>query len=102
MRADGSDDRAVTANGVASFAPFFFRGGHDRIVFCSNLADPKGRNFDLWSVNADGTGLERLTYNPTFDGFPMFSPDGKRLAFCSNRHNARPNETNVFVADWVP
>jgi Tol biopolymer transport system component len=102
MRSDGSDDRPVTSNGAANFAPFFFRGGHDRIVFCSNLADPKKRNFDLWTVRSDGTGLERITYNPTFDGFPMFSPDGKRLAFCSNRHNAKPGETNVFVADWVP
>lgn len=102
MRADGSDDRLVTSHGVASFAPFFFRGGHDRILFVSNLADPGGRDFDVWAVNADGTDLERVTYNPTFDGFPMFSPDGRRLAFCSNRHNAKPGETNVFVADWVP
>ncbi len=102
MRADGSGDRHVTRNGAANFAPFFLRGGHDRIVYCSNLADPQRRNFDLWLVNADGTDLERVTYNPTFDGFPMFSPDGKRLAFCSNRHNAKPGDTNVFVADWVP
>ncbi|HEV8266678.1 MAG TPA: hypothetical protein VGR00_00535 [Thermoanaerobaculia bacterium] len=102
MRADGSQDREVTKNGAANFAPFFYRGGHDRIVFCSNLADPKRRNFDLYAVNADGTDLERLTFNPTFDGFPMFSPDGKKIAFCSNRHNAKPGETNVFVADWVP
>ena len=46
-------------------------------------------------------GLERVTFNPRFDGFPMFSPDGKRLAFCSNRHDAKAGETNVFVADWV-
>ena len=102
MRADGTDDRAVTSNGMANFAPYFFRGGHDRIIFCSNLADPKKRNFDLWTVRTDGTGLERITYNPTFDGFPMFSPDGKRLVFCSNRHNAKAGETNVFVADWIP
>ena len=102
MRADGSAERQVTTLGVASFAPFFFRGGHDRILFASNSGDPRGRNFDLWAVNADGTGLEQITFNPTFDGFPMFSPDGKRLVFCSNRHNARPGETNVFVADWVP
>lgn len=101
MRSDGSEDRAVTANGAANFAPFFFRGRHDRILFCSNLADPKGRDFDLYAVDGDGTNLERITFNPTFDGFPMFSPDGRRLAFCSNRHNARPGETNVFVADWV-
>ncbi len=102
MRADGSDDRQVTSLGVASFAPFFFRGTHERLLFVSNLADPAGRNFDVWAVNLDGTDLERITYNPTFDGFPMFSPDGRRIAFCSNRHNAKPNETNVFVADWVP
>jgi Tol biopolymer transport system component len=102
MRADGSDDRQVTRLGVASFAPFFFRGTHEKLLFVSNLADPQGRDFDVWAVNLDGTELERITYNPTFDGFPMFSPDGRWLAFCSNRHNAKPNETNVFVADWVP
>lgn len=102
MKADGSDDRQVTRFGVASFAPFFFRGGHGRIIFASNRNDPRGRNFDLFAINADGTGLEQITYNPTFDGFPMFSPDGKKLVFCSNRHNAKPGETNVFVADWVP
>ncbi|HQR47674.1 MAG TPA: hypothetical protein PK598_16890, partial [Thermoanaerobaculia bacterium] len=87
---------------LASFAPFFYRGGHDRIIFSSNRNDPRGRNFDLFAVNADGTGLEQITTNPTFDGFPMFSPDGKKLVFCSNRHNARPGDTNVFLADWVP
>lgn len=102
MRADGSDDRQVTSLGVASFAPFFFRGTHERLLFVSNLADPAGRNFDVWAVNLDGTDLERITYNPTFDGFPMLSPDGRKIAFCSNRHNAKANETNVFVADWVP
>jgi Tol biopolymer transport system component len=31
----------------------------------------------------------------------MFSPDGKRLVFASNRHAAQQGETNVFVAEWV-
>ena len=35
-----------------------------------------------------------------FDGFPMWSPDGKTFVFCSNRANSRPGETNVFVADF--
>ena len=76
MDRDGSNKRQVTRLGAASFAPFFHPDGK-RILFSSNHPDPRGRNFDLWLVNDDGTGLERVTSDPTFDGFPMFSPDGK-------------------------
>jgi Tol biopolymer transport system component len=31
----------------------------------------------------------------------MFSADGTRLVFASNRNQAQPGETNVFIADWV-
>lgn len=100
MNADGTGVSQVTHLGAASFAPFFHPDGR-RILFASNVGDPRGRNFDVYMVNDDGTGLERITTNDTFDGFPMFSPDGKRLVFASNRNATRPGETNVFVADWV-
>jgi Tol biopolymer transport system component len=100
MRADGTGDRAVTANGAANFAPYFFPGGR-RIIFSSNLANPRGRDFDLYAISEDGTGLERITRCPTFDGFPMFDASGRRLVFASNRNGARPGDTNIFVADWV-
>ncbi|MGC8916574.1 MAG: TolB family protein [Thermoanaerobaculum sp.] len=98
--ADGSNPRRLTDNGAANFAPFWHPSGK-KIIFVSNLHDPRSRNFDLYLVNADGSGLERVTYFEDFDGFPMFSPDGKTLVFCSNRFNAKPGETNVFLADWV-
>ena len=100
MNADGTGLRQVTRLGAGSFAPFFHPDGR-RILFASNVGDPRGRNFDIYLVNDDGTGLERVTANETFDGFPMFSPDGKKLVFASNRNGRRPGETNVFVADWV-
>ena len=100
MNSDGSNKRQVTKLGAASFAPYFFPEGK-RIIFASNVNDPKGRDFDLYMINVDGTGLERITYNDTFDGFPMFSPDGKRLVFASNRNAKVKGDTNVFIADWV-
>lgn len=100
MNADGSNKRQVTRNGKANFAPYFFPDGK-RIIFASNLADPKGRDFDLYLINVDGSGLERITYNDTFDGFPMFSPNGKQLVFASNRNAKARGDTNIFIADWV-
>ncbi len=100
MDADGSNKIQITNNDAANFAPYFHPDGK-RILFCSNIEDPLGRNFDIYMINMDGTGLEKITECPEFDGFPMFSPDGKKLAFCSNRHNAVKGETNVFICDWV-
>ena len=98
--ADGSNVRQVTNYGGSSFAPFLHPDGR-RLVFASNMDDPKGRNFDLYLVNVDGTGLERVTFNGTFDGFPMWSPDGRLLVFASNRYNVEPTDTNIFIAEWV-
>jgi Tol biopolymer transport system component len=97
--ADGSNASQITWYGGATFAPSFFPSG-DRLIFSSNLGDPRGREFDLWAVDVDGAGLERITYTPEFDGFPLFSPDGTRLAFASNRFHERDGETNLFVARW--
>jgi Tol biopolymer transport system component len=100
MDADGSNKRKITSYGAASFAPFFHPDGK-RIIFASNLHDPRSRNFDLYLIHLDGTGLERVTYHETFDSFPMFSSDGKRLVWASNRNQAKPGDTNIFIADWV-
>jgi Tol biopolymer transport system component len=99
MNADGSDQHQVTNLGGANFAPFFTPDGR-RIIFSSNYKNPRSRNFDLYLINADGTGLEQVTTNPDFDGFPQFSPDGRQIVWASNRFDAKPGETNIFIADW--
>lgn len=101
MDADGSNQRQVTSNGAANFGPFWHPDGR-RIIFSSNLGDPQGRNFDLYLVDSEPGGeAERITYADQFDGFPMFTRDGKQLVFASNRHHEAEGDTNVFIADWV-
>ena len=99
MNTDGSNKTQITDNGAANFGPYFFPDGN-KIIFSSNLHDPKGRNFDLYVINIDGSNLERVTHFNGFDGFPMFSPDGKYLVFASNRNQAKIGDTNLFIAEW--
>ena len=72
MNSDGTNKRQITYNEGANFAPYFFPNDK-RVIFCSNMADPKGRDFDLWAVNTDGTNLERVTFSKVLMDF-CFSP----------------------------
>jgi Tol biopolymer transport system component len=105
MNVDGSAKRRLTENGATNWAPSWHPDGK-RIIFSSNMDDWRealktfGHNFELYLINIDGTGLERITYNKVFDSFPMFSNDGNKLVFAANRNPAKPRATDIFIADW--
>ncbi|HXG91861.1 MAG TPA: S41 family peptidase [Blastocatellia bacterium] len=40
---------------------------------------------DIWTANEDGTNIRRLTVHKARDVYPRFSPDGKWIAFSSDR-----------------
>jgi serine/threonine protein kinase len=44
-----------------------------------------GKQEDIFLVRADGSGEKQLTNDPYKDRVPRWSPDGKRIAFYSNR-----------------
>ena len=73
---------------------------------------------DIWIANEDGSGLRRLTDHKARDVYPRFSPDGKLIAFSSNREGnydvyvipvggGKPRQLTFLSADdlvvgWTP
>jgi TolB protein len=45
-------------------------------------------NSEIMLMNRDGSGTVNLTRDAYFDGWPAWSPDGRRIAFSSNRSDA--------------
>jgi len=92
MNADGTDQNRITFASGWDFA--FGNWCHDgRIVFHSER-DGEGapigllplRSFGVYVMNADGSGLTRLTYDTTVnDHQAVWSPDCSRIAFVSTR-----------------
>ena len=89
MNADGSGQTNVTNNTAFDRAAAFSPDGR-RIALNSNLAAGEGvdnptGDSEIFSVNLDGTGLQQLTNNTARELQPDFSPNGKKIAFVSDR-----------------
>ncbi|MER3464545.1 MAG: hypothetical protein C4329_09205 [Chitinophagaceae bacterium] len=97
--ADGSNAKQITHLGQANWAPNFLLDG--RVIFCSNHEYKRGFPFNMYTMNADGTAVEKISHDKTFDAFPMFNRNGKKIVFCSNRNNGGTYDTNIFIADWA-
>ena len=68
-----------------------------RLAFASVV---NGNNYEVFIVNADGSGLTNVTRNAAWDGPPSWSPDGRRLVFPSNRESTpTTSDYGVFVMD---
>jgi Tol biopolymer transport system component len=95
---DGSNPRSLTV--VSAIITLF---GEGRLFWDPNWssegrmvwASLKDLNLELYLRDSDGSNEIRLTNNPARDWFPAWSPDGKQIAFCSDREG---NE-NIYVMD---
>ena len=62
---------------TAAPAQATFPGDNGRIAFSSN----RDGNYEIYTMNADGTGVARLTNDPGEDRTPSWSADGRKIAF---------------------
>lgn len=53
------------------------------------------KTIDIYIMNADGTNIERLTFDSHNEGFPVWAPDGKKFAYTSEANGI----SNIYIMD---
>ena len=100
MAADGKNQRRLTNNPASDYSPSWSPDGK-RIAFVSRRdghVHPMGwPTSEIYVMAANGGNQRRLTNNPFADWSPSWSPDGKRIAFSSDRD--RDGDFNIYVMD---
>ncbi|MGH2636002.1 MAG: TolB family protein [Actinomycetota bacterium] len=92
MEADGTNLRQLTEIGGAGW-PDWSPGGR-RIAFVGLGPEGNRQGWDIYVMNADGTGIQNLTNSPTVDLDPDWSPGGDRIVFRSRRDVVRPGPSD--------
>jgi Tol biopolymer transport system component len=104
INVDGSGLRRVTdpAEGHDEYPAFSPDGS--KIAFRSgdHVSADHEMAFDVYVVNADGTGRHNLTADDTRDEQPYFSRDGKRVVFQSWEGGITVADVNTFELRRVP
>jgi len=57
---------------------------NDKAV-AAETTDLNSQNTDIWTYDLENHGAKRLTFDPALDSLPIWSPDGNRMVFASNR-----------------
>jgi TolB protein len=86
---DGTNMRPLTHMACFNRDPSWSPDGKKLVFWSSSdhcTPGPGQGNYELYTINADGTGLKRLL-TATNSGAPAWSPDGKTIAFAGDNCN---------------
>jgi TolB protein len=104
--ADGSNEHQLTKppnEDEGDFQPDWSPDGH-WIAFSRSDDPTEGRGgtryrHDIWLVRPDATGLRKLTRHAGANWWPRWSPEGRRIAFESDRKHSDLMDIYVMNAD---
>ena len=84
MNADGTDQHRIYYSNASSNLPSWSPDSRE-IIFENDKEDNRRGNFEIFSIEpGSGKTEKRLTFRRRFDGHPVLSPNGERIAFVSN------------------
>jgi Tol biopolymer transport system component len=96
MRSDGSDRRGlITLNLDHNQWWKQFSLSPDGRSIALSYKDFQSGNFEVFIMDVDGSNRRNLTENPASDVHPTWSPDGRSIAFASNRDG----NFEIYVVD---
>lgn len=96
MDLDGSNQRQLTADGMVAWGPYFHPSG-DYIIYSSNVLGHA--NFELFMIDPQGQQAPiRVTNTEGTDILPVFSPDGRSLAWSTTRTPGGASQ--IHMSDW--
>lgn len=94
MRPDGTGISPVTPATMLAFDPTWSPDG-SRIAFIGR--EDAERQYDLFTISADGSDLRRLRETPRDELEPAWSPDGRRIAYVLVRyHDEQDTEDHIL------
>ncbi len=112
MKADGSAKKRVTSGVGYDGGAFFSRDGKRMVwrahrpgtpetlagyrkLLSENLTTPM--KMEIFTASADGKGAKQVTNFNCASFAPVFTPDGKKILFASNKHNCDGRRFELFL-----
>lgn len=102
MDADGSNKTLIfehTDELIAVNDPMFSPDGTS-IIFEAKIREDNNPIYNIFSINSDGSGLQRITYDDgESDIMPKFSPDGEKICYFTYKWKNGDHTTRIRIAN---